>query len=641
MRMVRAGAVAVGVLWLAACGGSDSDPSGPSGPGTPDPTPAFTMQVSPSTLNVQAGEAGGAAVAARGDVTLNVSVARSGGFTGAVTVAVQGLPSGVTASALEIAGGQTSGTVTLTASGTAAGGTSSLTVRGSGSGVAAQTATVSLTVTAAPAETFSLDLSLENTSVTQGSTTSVTVTIDRSGGFTGEVSFVATSAPTGPDLSFDPSSTTGTASTLTISAGGSLAPGSYQVTVSATGGGQEATASLTVTVEEPSGTGTTIRFCQDTGVPVWVAFQDGESAPWVQLTESAPLEYTFAMTAAKGGIAYVFLDQDNDATLIVYYGSQAELGGFSGVACVTRKTLNGSFAGVTAGETASASLNGGAATYIGGAGSPNFTMDNVGEGPGDLVASLTAIQSDGQGGFEQVAKRFIIRRGTNYAAGSTIPTIDFGAEGFAPERHSVTVTNTLGDMVSLSALYLTANFQGSSLFLNPLSATHYFGVPANQQQAGDLHLVTALALQTAGSVTRTRGVSTYNTTAGDLTLNLGPVISTVSVTTVATTPYVRPRAVLPVQAEYNRFWTAGYAQANGNAATIFMFQGYAPGATFDETLPDFSTVDGFDIAWGLGQGEIFYTVNASGWTTAGGFTGPPVADGTVSVVVGENGTFNP
>ncbi|MFC1661322.1 hypothetical protein ACFL3S_07725 [Gemmatimonadota bacterium] len=81
------------------------------------------------------------------DADITVSLTRGGGHTGAVTVGVEGLPNGVSASPVTIASGSTTGTLSLEASPSAAGGTYSLTVRASGSGVTDATATVSLTVT--------------------------------------------------------------------------------------------------------------------------------------------------------------------------------------------------------------------------------------------------------------------------------------------------------------------------------------------------------------------------------------------------------------------------------------------------------------------------------------------------------------
>ncbi len=639
MRRVGAAILTVMALWSLGCGGSDS----PSEPGTPPPTPDFVMTVSPTTLEVASdapAASGAATVSALAETTLNVSVTRTGGFSGAVTVAVDGLPSGVSASSLQIGGAETSGSVTLTASAAAATGSTGLTVTGSGSGVSSKTANVTLNVSA-PAPTFSLEFALPTATVVQGGTTPVTLNIDRAGGHTGEVTLTAEGAPPGLGLFFEPASTTGNTATLNLSAGAGLAPGDYVVTAAGSGGEHQAMATLTATVNEPVGSGnTTMRFCQDAGLPVWVAFQSGTGGPWLQAHESAPNEYSFDIDDDKGAVAWV-LFANGAATLSVYYGSKEELNTFGSAECVTRKSLTGNFDGLSGGETGTVSLAGGVATYTSGPGSPNFTMENVAEGTRDLVASLTKLQADGQGGAEWVTTRTIIRRDTDYPAGSAIPTIDFTVEGFGPQRSNAIVTNQLGHSVSLTVLFNTANSTGAALFFNPVATTHFFGMPDQHLQSGDLHLITATATETAQSYTRTRSVTQYQRLARDLTFNLRPVMSTVTTSTIATSPYVRPRAQFAVQPEYNRFWSAAFGAAAGNTAGIFMFEGYEPGATFDRTVPDFSGVPGWSNDWGLPQGELFYSVSASGWDDGGEPGAPAGSDGTNSRVTTENGTLNP
>lgn len=99
-----------------ACGGSD----GGSGPPT-GPTPDFALSVAPETLTIVIGE--------RGD--LLITITRSGGFTGAVSVSVDGLPSGVQGASLTIEEGLTSGAILVSVSHSADPGVWALTVRAS------------------------------------------------------------------------------------------------------------------------------------------------------------------------------------------------------------------------------------------------------------------------------------------------------------------------------------------------------------------------------------------------------------------------------------------------------------------------------------------------------------------------------
>ena len=106
-----------GLMLLVAC-------SGDVGAGTPTgPSPDFTFSIAPGTLTIVIGESG----------DYELTLTRSGGFTGAVTVTVANLPPGATATPLTIETGQTAGSVTITAGASTAPGVWTLTVRGSAS----------------------------------------------------------------------------------------------------------------------------------------------------------------------------------------------------------------------------------------------------------------------------------------------------------------------------------------------------------------------------------------------------------------------------------------------------------------------------------------------------------------------------
>lgn len=128
---------------LVACGGGGSDPAPANGgdPGTEQPggqpgqTGAFTLTLSTDKALVIQGQT----------VQLTATVARLNGFTGAVQVALQNLPAGVTAAPVVIAEGATSAQVTLAA---AASAPHSLPTASSAKGTSGdQNATKPLTVT--------------------------------------------------------------------------------------------------------------------------------------------------------------------------------------------------------------------------------------------------------------------------------------------------------------------------------------------------------------------------------------------------------------------------------------------------------------------------------------------------------------
>ena len=103
--------------------------------GSSTSTPSFTLSASPSSLSITQGKTG----------TDTITVGDVDGFTGSVTLAASGLPSGVTAS---FATNPTTGNsvLTLTASSSASPGTATVTITGT-SGSLTATTTISVTIT--------------------------------------------------------------------------------------------------------------------------------------------------------------------------------------------------------------------------------------------------------------------------------------------------------------------------------------------------------------------------------------------------------------------------------------------------------------------------------------------------------------
>lgn len=105
---------------------------------TVNPAPSFTLSASPASLAVVQGASG----------KTTITVAGKNGFTGGVTLAASGLPSGVTAA---FGTNPTTGAsvLTLTASGTAANGTATVTINGTSGSLTAST-TIALTISCTP-----------------------------------------------------------------------------------------------------------------------------------------------------------------------------------------------------------------------------------------------------------------------------------------------------------------------------------------------------------------------------------------------------------------------------------------------------------------------------------------------------------
>ena len=175
-------------------------------------TAGFTLSANPATVSVPQG----------GNNTSTITVNPSNGFTGSVSLAASGLPSGVTASFNPASATPTTSSVlTLTATSSAAtGGPTTVTVTGT-SGALTQTTTVGVTVTTAASASYSLSAGTASpTSVSPGGTSSATVTVTPANSYTGAVTLSCSIAPVvtpAPTCSF------GSTSPVTVTSSGGTA----------------------------------------------------------------------------------------------------------------------------------------------------------------------------------------------------------------------------------------------------------------------------------------------------------------------------------------------------------------------------------------------------------------------------------
>jgi hypothetical protein len=195
--------------------------------------PAFGLSMSVPTLSVAQGSSG----------TETVTISPRNGFSGAVSLAVSGLPTGVTA-LFNPASATTTSTLTLNVSNSASPGNSTLAITGT-SGSVTGTEHMTLTITGGPG--FSLGVSPASLSLAQGASVTGTITVKPLNGFSGSVALAASGLPNGVTASFSPASTSGT-STLTLTAGSSVALGNATVTITGTSGSLHSTATIAVTV---------------------------------------------------------------------------------------------------------------------------------------------------------------------------------------------------------------------------------------------------------------------------------------------------------------------------------------------------------------------------------------------------------
>ncbi|MGI8619580.1 MAG: hypothetical protein ACR2L6_10925, partial [Gemmatimonadaceae bacterium] len=287
--------------------------------------------------------------------------------------------------------------------------------------------------TPTPSPTGTYTLSSAPVTVLQGGGGELTISIVRSGGFTGSVTLTVTGAPAGLTATIDPSSTTGTTTSFIVTTAPSVAAGSANLTITGTAVGQT-DQSMTTTVAIIPNTGgagnVSVDFstCEAASKPIWFAFQDGTGA-WTQILGSADV-YRFNVVSAKGGYAWV---RASSFGATVSLATQAELALATIVPCGAQsalKSVSGTLAGLGTGDVAYVGIGGGgnADDHHGGpVTTTSFTLTGIMDGIQDLIAYRSNPRAIGTN------ERVLIRRDQDIPNNGSLGTIDFAAaESFAP-----------------------------------------------------------------------------------------------------------------------------------------------------------------------------------------------------------------
>ena len=668
-RIRRAGrdGIALAVTLLAlACSGSDEGPVGNTG--------SIEIAVSPTALGVEQG----------GSNNVNASLTRRGGFTGVVTLAVTGLPTGVTATITptQLSGAPTSASVDMTVGAASAPGTYNATITATAQGVSQATATLALTITAAP--NYALTVTPAALPIPAGASGNVTVTIGRTN-FVGPVTLALANPPAGIAGVFTPSQTTATASSLVVSVASTVPPGSYPLTIqgTATGPGVKST-TLTVTVPPPATGGTDVEFqyCES-DAPQFFAYQDGAGA-WRAVTASTQGEVTkfaFKLAQGRGGVLAVFGFESGtttDASAVrrganrrdmlsrspldrrvgsrrlglgarvtrnagrfiadsyetdVLFGSTAELVQIGGEGCEElppTKTITATVTGVTNGQYGITSLGGVSNLFIGGTSTNPVTFTDVPDGPIDFVA--TRMTSEGT----PPDKAFLLRN-LNLQDGGVVPgTFDFNAAAMlVPATANASIIGGAGDDLEIFTELVTLN--GPSLFwfdLSPSSVPNrpWAGIGSAAMVSGDFHGVVVFGTPRGNTTGDFRVAIKYVGQVADLALALGPAIvgPTTSLVIGGTYPRFRFQGAAPAQ------YTNGVVidlSSSGNLFGLSATGAYLTASgnplAYDITLPDVSGLVGFPAAARLTAGPNDVT------TTLFGFAG----QGILELVPSPGGEF--
>ena len=606
-------AIASVVFSLAVLGGCGGGGDGTTNPPPPPPGGGgFTISASSATSSVEQGSTS----------TVTVTIARTGSFTGPVSLQPTGMPAGVTAAfnPASVPAGQTTSTLTFTAIASAAPGTVTITVIGNGSGAANQTLTIQLTVTSAPAQTGPFTLSISATSFLVHPSGQLNanpiVTITRNAGFTGSVALTITGLPQTLFVGFTPSTTTGNTSTaIPLSVG---APnGTYNATITGSSAQGNRSIPFQVVVAPPSTGNIKWKFCTSSLPRYFVAARDG-NGPWTRLMPANDTSFSFSLPSGSGSLAEVTLDSGGFRTTVYSYTAQ-EMAARAAAQCalfqnLSTRTANGSFGGVTGFRTSQVGMG----WWFGSAnGNGTWAMQNLPAGPLDVIAARN-------GEFTQAhampVDRMIIRRGLNPASGATIPVLDFNAaESFDPTIATWNFGNVNAESFSVSQSFTTVGGSTASFPLigadgGPTTRTVY-GVPLAQTLAGDLHQVIATVATTGPSASSplraTRQIVAYHRTIGNRTINFGPAMPAATVTAAAAG---RLRAQGTVPTEYN----TGVAFDITQSSTARFFSLYASrgflgaGTTYDVQMPDLSGAIGWDTQFAIRAGI------ATNWWVGGG-----------------------
>lgn len=195
------------------------------------------------------------AVAAQGGAaSIPISITRTGDFTGAVNLSVEGLPTGVTPtfSSTTIASGARVATLTLNVANTATAATTPITIRATGTGIGDATQVVNFTVNSNTTAGFGFTATPAALVVTPGQSVSTTLALSRQAAFAGNVQFALEGAPAGVTATIAPNPATANTANVNISTTAATAPGVYQLTLRGTStGATDRTTAITLIVAAP------------------------------------------------------------------------------------------------------------------------------------------------------------------------------------------------------------------------------------------------------------------------------------------------------------------------------------------------------------------------------------------------------
>ena len=522
----------------------------------------------------------------------------------------------------------------------------------------------------------SIQLTLNPTtlSLPQGGSGAITVSVARSGGFTGVVTLAVSGLPTGVTTTIDPSqlSASTTTATVTVTTTAAVTPASYTATVTATGEGVSsatATHQLTVTAS-PSATDVEYRYCDASQVPIFFAYQDG-AFEWRRVTGSTSggvTRFSFTLTQARGGVLSVFQSDVSAASgsqaygrranvarslrshhalrtrfgaaagrttaigrsivaeayqTAVLYASAAELAQEGADNCaftVPTKTITATVQGVSPGQYGILALGGSSDLFDGETSANPIMFSDVPTGVVDFVG--TRMEPG------QPPDKTIILRGLDIPDGGSLPaSVNFDASGVVPASATATITGAGGHDLEIFTELITANsrlLMWFDLAPSDVTARPWQGLPSANMISGDFHGLYVFASPPGSDDYRV--ALKFVGPVADETLSLGGDIPTAGIQQVSTDAYPRFRFFGSLPSEYSKGAEIDVVggEDDGNTFSIISSRAYLSevGGTlmYDFTMPDVAGLAGFPAAARLTAGPNAAT------TTLFGFTGPGTFD---------------
>ena len=654
---VRRGAVAAAVtLVVPAC--DDSNDNSPTGN-----EPAIEIAANPAVIPVSQGASG----------TVEITLTRSGGFTGAVALSAKDFPIGVTVGIdpPQLVGSALSATVTFTVAASVTAGAYTGSIEASALSMRAAVA-VKLTVTEAPDLELTVSAPL---TIPAGGTASAEVQLTRTN-LTAPISLSLLNPPAGITATFNPASATANTSTMTVSVAANVTPGNHQATIQATAtglGAQTFPLTLTVVPAPPAGTNVTYYFCNVDDLPAFLAYQDGAGA-WQAvsgITSGSTTMYSLNISQGRGAVLSTYpyslsgargsfrasqkpgrgtwpsrlanprravsgangeLGARTQAAVgdaydtYVAFGSTSELAQDGLDACAQdppTKTVQGTVQGVAAGQYGVASLGSSTGIFDGAASTNPFTFHDVPSGVVDLVGSRIVTPG-------QAPDRLILVRNLNVPDGGTLPQpIDYnGPASLVPVVATATIAGSVsGDQNEIYVDLITLN--GSSRIWSDLapSATStrpWAGFNSANMVPGDMHRIWAFASRGASLPVFRVATKTVGPVANQ-TVTLGAEVAAPTSTMAAGGTYPRFQFQGAIPGDYTRgVFIDLFGEDDGSNAYYFFASGAyltASGSAgaYNFTMPDLTALPGFPVDSRLTAGVNIVTVSVLEFTGPGLF----------------------